>query len=111
MITAARAKENVILSKANLQKYFEKIDGFIEKASLAGKSSVELCGILELTELKLEYMDLKATPLQQRIIDELVSIGYNASVIRSGASYVPIGVQDDDGEGPVYINYAILVRW
>jgi hypothetical protein len=111
MITAAQARENVKMSNATLQKYFEKIDRMIEKASCEGKTYVALYGLDELSGSILSYAKIEVTRLQQRIIDELKSIGYSASVVFDGDAYVPRGLQNDDGEGPEYLNVVIHVSW
>lgn len=58
-----------------------------------------------------EYSAPRLEPLQQKVFDELKKHGYAVSYGFYGEGYVPRGLADDDGNGPMYRNYGITVTW
>lgn len=110
MITAKQARDNVILSKANVQQYLDKIDALIISASHLGKSKVEI-GIVGLSNCVPTASTVIATAIQIRVIDELRNFGYQACVDSYGERYIPRGMQDDVGEGPMHVNVGIIISW
>ena len=51
------------------------------------------------------------TVLEKKAMEELGKLGYNTQYIFYGEHYVPRGLSDDDGKGPAYKNYGIIVHW
>lgn len=110
MITANEARQLVLNSNQHLQKYFPIIDARIKNAANEGKSKVALY-VDDLWAAEDYYAPTKPTSLQIRIIKELELIGYHAEFTCHGAQYVPLGMQDNDGNGPKFINHVIMVTW
>lgn len=54
---------------------------------------------------------ISVTPFQQRVIDALQKNGFSAKMEIYDEGYVPRGLADDDGNGPIYQNYALTIRW
>lgn len=57
------------------------------------------------------YAHVTPTALQKRAITELLTYGYTARVTTHGNYYVPLGLQDIDGEGTEHVNHVICVSW
>lgn len=49
--------------------------------------------------------------LEKKVIEELGKLGFKTQYIFYGESYVPRGLAADDGTGPGYKNYGIVVTW
>ena len=45
------------------------------------------------------------------MIETLKDQGYVVSIEQDGASYVPRGMADDEGDGPEYTNYGFHIGW
>lgn len=58
-----------------------------------------------------EYVDQVATPLHRAVVDKLLTLGYRAKIETDGDKYVPRGRADDDGNGPMHLNYGIRISW
>lgn len=56
-------------------------------------------------------LSLVITPLNYAVCERLKELGYNADITKFGDSYVPKGLADDNGDGPVYTNYGIVITW
>ena len=106
MITAQEAKALYDWTGAEIQDYLNKV---LEKEIVRMAKS----GKREYTHhIGAEpYDPPKPTPVQQGVVDELKKLGYTARYGVYGSSYVPRGLADDNGDGPMYQNYGILIRW
>ena len=51
------------------------------------------------------------TPLHNAVCTRLKELGYIATITKYGDSYVPKGLADDDGNGPLYTNYGFKISW
>jgi hypothetical protein len=110
MITAKEAKEIQLASEANIQKYLTKVEVQIKECAELGLNRVALyneglyssfpCGV-----------PINTTPLQNRLITELQHVGFKAVFLKDGPSYIPKGLADDDGNGPIHNNWCVVVSW
>ena len=53
--------------------------------------------------------DLSA--LETRVVEKLKSLGYQVDYSKEGSSYVPRGLQDDNGDGTQYQNFGFTINW
>lgn len=52
------------------------------------------------------------SPLLSQVMDRLKGHGFNVKfVLDKSHQYVPRGLSDDDGNGPVHANYGIQISW
>jgi hypothetical protein len=58
----------------------------------------------------IQYHEREVTPTT-KVVEELIKLGYSASVVDYGEPYVPKGLRDDDGNGPLYCNVGIRIVW
>ena len=107
MLSAKEAIEIVNNSDAEVLKSLKMFDEQVRYYSAKGErkyfydmGSTEAC--LALPTLK---------PLAVSVMSRLKVLGYSVEYCFYGDSYVPRGLADDDGNGPSYKNYGILVRW
>ena len=116
MITAEQAAQLAAQSDAMIEQYLIKIGHAIEAVAMAGERSLSLNTVFSCDERvsfsigphekKSEHQQFRV-----RLINALKSFNYRAQIEMIGDSYVPRGLADDDGNGPVYQQYAIVVRW
>ena len=63
------------------------------------------------TSAPLLNIDVQPNQLQQRVIERLRDAGYDVCFAPFSDAYVPKGLQDDDGKGPLYVNWCIVIDW
>ena len=109
MIKAKEAKQLYDESGAEVTEYLKHhIEQKIIDAAKGGKRFVFICiGSVG----PYEYVENKLTPLDRAVVDKLVELGYRARVCNDGDKYVPRGLAEGDGSGPLYQNYGIQVGW
>lgn len=106
MITAQEAKAIYDESGAEAEALMNKFDAPIRKAASEGKRHVFYdLGCNE------AYKRLEATPLQKQVMDKLHALGYRVQFCKDGMEYVPRGLADDDGKGPLHYNYGFAIHW
>jgi len=112
MITAQEARALSEASDAHLERYLALIDKEIRSHAEKGDRVYE-CYVEDLWVSKETYVHPSPDPLQQRVINALkmAPTFFGAEWRKSGDTYVPRGLANDDGEGPSYQNYCIHIRW
>ena len=117
MLTAAEALELVKRSDAEVEKFLTVISPAIEAAAKDGKRTLALSSIVNLPDhgavsLHQECSKIvNITDFQQRLCATLKEFGYSVKFAPHGDTYVPRGLADDDGYGPLYQHYTIIVYW
>lgn len=109
MITAKEAKDLYDQSGAEVDDYIKyKLESEIRTAATSGKRQwFHLIG-----SNQKGFNPIQPTPLQNRIISKLTELGFSARWIDShGTAYVPRGLADLEGNGPLHTNYGILIGW
>lgn len=109
MITAKEAKELYDQSGAEVTDFLER--NVESKVSFAAKSGKRFVFIHLGSIGPYEHVDQKITPLQQAVAEKLQELGYRARIVLDGDKYVPPGLANDDGGGPMHQNYGIQVGW
>ncbi len=116
MITAAQALELVKRSDAEVEKCLALIGPAVEEAAKAGRRILPLSSIMQLTNVEDVSFHAQRAPgalteFQTKLITALKGFGYMAALQPHGQPYVPRGLSDDEGNGPKYQHYTIIVRW
>lgn len=109
MIHAKEAKALYDQSGAEVNDFLKyKIEPQVITASTSGKRSTHyhLGGIGTF-----EHLDQKIKPIEKAVVAKLKELGYTAMIAKDGESYVPLGRQDDQGNGPSITNYGINIGW
>ena len=57
------------------------------------------------------YHAPQPSTVERGVLDELKKLGYSVKYEKYGEEYVPRGLADDDGTGPMYRNYGIIIKW
>lgn len=107
MLTAQEAKELYDKSGQEVEDWIKyNVEKEVIKAAESGKKCTQilLCSIES-------YMNYTATALQQGVLDKLHSLGYRVSIAKSGSPYVPRGLSDDAGNGPMHTNVVMNIGW
>ena len=107
MLSAKEAREIVENSDVEVLKSLKMFDEQIRYAAAQGKR--EYFYRMGAVEMFLGMTALK--PLTVSVIAKLEALGYGVKYTFYGDSYVPRGLADDDGNGPEYTNYGIIVGW
>ena len=109
MITAKQAKELYDQSGQEITDFLtDNVEPRVKEAAAAGKRVVFIyLGNIE----RFNYLEHEITPVQKAAIEKLQELGYRARIVVDGDKYVPCGLADDDGDGPLYQNYGIQVGW
>ena len=108
MISASEAKTLYDDSGMEVDKYLQyKIEPEVKAAATQGVRKV-----FHHLGTRNVYTYPLPDPLHLRIIEKLRELGYAALWMDSeGESYVPRGLADDDGDGPLCQDYGILISW
>jgi hypothetical protein len=108
MITAQEAKALYDKSGAEVQAFLKNnLEKKITEAATAGKREY----IHHIGDQRDVYHPPQPTPLEKDVLDELNKIGYSVAYDLYGSEYVPRGLANDIGIGPVYRNYGMIIRW
>ena len=109
MITANEAKQLYDESGAEVEQFLKNnVEKQVICAAKAGKRQL----FIDMGSVKqFEYLANTITPLQQAVEDKLKTLGYRADIRLDGESYVPRGLDDDEGTGPKIQNYGIQLSW
>lgn len=109
MITAAEAKALYDATGVEVKQYMDiHILQKVKDSAMAGKRT---CFVDIGSIGAYEYIDKKQHFVEYQVVVELKKLGYTASIGVSGDKYVPRGLADDDGAGPMYQNYGIHIGW
>jgi len=109
MINAKEAKALYDKSGQEVADYLKNtVEPAVIKAATAGKRKVFI--LVGSTQFEFE-MRVKITSVHQGVALILKDQGYVVSIEQDGASYVPRGLADDDGDGPAYTNYGFHIGW
>ncbi len=107
MIDAAEARRLYDESGAEVTAWLDcNASRKIEDAAKSGKRNVFI--FLDSEEV---WKNPTPSPIQKRCIDALIGLGYRAEFKVDAETYVPRGLADDEGAGPKYRNYGIMVSW
>lgn len=108
MLSAKEAREIVESSDVEVLKSLKMFDEQIRYAA-AAQGKKEYFYHMDAAEM---YRGLPLSkPLAVSVVAKLKTLGYGADYTFYGDSYIPRGLADDDGSGPEYTNYGIVVRW
>lgn len=113
-ITPAEARELVTTSEQNVARYLKRASEEIRKAAEAGKRSIDFYMNDSNERLAFEVSSWnkpRPSTLQQLIIDNIRKKGFGCEFKASGEQYVPRGLADDDGNGPMHQNWNIVISW
>lgn len=109
MITAAQAKELYDQSGKEVADFLKfKVEPAVMEAAKAGKRHIAI--FLD-SKGPFDRLDQAIKPVHRSVLAKLKELGYEASIAVYGDKYVPRGLADDVGNGPMYQNYGILVGW
>jgi len=109
MITAKATKEIYDNSGHEIEQFLKRqVEPLVIKAASSGKLNV----IIHLGSLEqFDYLDSKITPLHNGVVEKLIALGFMCHIECYGDKYVPPGLRDDDGNGPVHRNFGIYIGW
>ena len=109
MINAKEAKALYDKSGHEVANYLKNnVEPMVIEAATFGKRYVFIH--LGATQFEFE-MRVKITFVDQGVAEALKELGYVVSIEQDGASYVPRGMADDEGDGPEYTNYGFHISW
>lgn len=117
IITAEQAAELAVMSNEMVTWYLERIGKAIEVAARSGKRSLALSSVVEFAGQEHVSFSKPAhgvnrhADFQKLLISALEKFNYTAELKAIGEQYVPRALQDDDGNGPLYQNFTIVVSW
>ena len=109
MITAKTAKELYDNSGHEVEQFLKsQVKPLVIKAASSGKLKITIhLGSLA----QFDYLDSKITPLHNAVVEKLKTLGFMCSIECYGDKYVPPGLRDDDGNGPIHQNFGIYIEW
>jgi len=106
MITAQEAKVLYDKSGSEVQDY---LTHNIEKQIVSRSESGERYYTHHLGSC--EYEPPKLSPLLEGVMAELKRLEYRVMYVNFGEKYVPRGLAEDDGTGPLFQNYGFTISW
>jgi putative transposon-encoded protein len=109
MISAKEAKELYDQSCTEVEAFLKQtVEPKVTEAAKRGHRHV----FIHLdASASFEILDKMVTPVQNSAMVKLKELGYQAQVTFDGEKYVPRGLANDDGSGPLYQNYGIQIGW
>ena len=109
MINAKEAKALYDKSGQEVADYLKHtVEKEVTRAATLGKRKVYID--LGSTRFSSEMTD-KITTVDLGVVEKLRELGYVVSIAQDGESYVPGGLADDDGDGPLYTDYGFHISW
>lgn len=110
MITAAQCLELHKQSDAQIEKILNMIDPKVRSAAEGGMRSYSIMeqGTWECLPIS---KSPEHSPFRTKLINQFQQLGFVAAYQKSGAPYVPAGLADDDGKGPLHTNWGITISW
>ena len=111
-LEALRISEHRDMISAEGDKILTEIESTIKCAAEHGDTQVELGHVIHATAIhQKQYENTKMSEVQQYVFDTLIQLGYKAAYFPVGDSYVPRGLQDDDGNGPLTTVWNLTIGW
>jgi hypothetical protein len=113
MITAMQARA-LSESNAKVQAFLDNVEKQIKDAASSGKRTVTIHqGEVEVIRMGYRFYPEDSTQLYAYayVCNKLVAKGYTAEIKMYGDSYVPRGLKDSNGNGPIFRNYGIVIGW
>jgi hypothetical protein len=109
MITAAEAKKIYNESGAEVEQYLKiHVNPKVVAAARSGKRVV----FVHMGSIgPYEYIDGVITSINRAVEARLKELGYKVSITFDGEGYVPRGLAEVDGNGPVHRNYGFNISW
>lgn len=116
MITAKEARGLVAAYnsyQSRIAKSMELIEKLIKEAAAKGQTNTYWTGENDAVQSVEEYQvpDAAPTAFQQLVMAELLEDGYAVDFGPKFDSYVPRGLMDYSGEGPLYVNLYVTISW
>lgn len=107
MITAKEAKALYDESGAEVKALLKTFEPKIIEAAKSGKRWIVITiGSSPTTQ------NPQPDSVQKRVMELLNELGYVSRwVAQDGAAYIPRGLMDDYGNGPMHVNYGIHIGW
>lgn len=107
MIDAKQARELTDLSDIESKKYLKNVvEPAIKTAAEKGLRKVEVYVI------DVEIFERPHCPkVQSAAIKVLRELGFKAFWGNYGEPYIPVRLKDDDGNGPKYNRYGLIISW
>jgi hypothetical protein len=107
MISAKEARELWNASDAKVEKFLLKtVEPAIVKAAKDGNREVKIHIGCHSHKTPYNILDLDTN-----VLAKLQNLGYTAGIEWIDAAYVPRGLQNEIGEGPLHRNYGYFIRW
>lgn len=109
MINAKQALELYDQSEAEVEHFLTyNVEKTVTYAAKDGKRSAF---VLLGTAGPFDYVESQLTPLNRAVARKLRDLGYRTSFTLDGDKYIPPGLADEDGKGPLHQNYGIKIEW
>lgn len=122
----AKIVKNKLYHTSQVEHIVKKIGECIQKEAEQGNYSLKVdAGCAETWEdvssykpnalilgagSNVEHFGLKENYFDS-ITETLIDNGYFVSFTKSKETYVPAGLRDDDGNGPLYVNVNLVISW
>lgn len=110
MITQLEARELYDLTGKEVVEFLDnKVDPEVRRSAAAGARFTHIhLG----TKGPFEDLDNIVPVMYKKAVLKLKDLGYRSARIELyGESYVPRGMADNHGDGPIHTNYGIYVAW
>jgi hypothetical protein len=118
MISAAEARKRAQMSQEAVDKFLEELSPKIAAASDKGLFEYRYSGQspydpTKTDQLSMEsFMTFTMPEFWKLAIAKLQAFPNNYGVtVKHDDPYVPRGLADDDGNGPEYVSYYMLISW
>lgn len=109
MITASQARAIIQESDLEVERILSLLDVKIRGAAKEGKRIYAAYNEAPWQSEEV-YVPVSTSPLQSKIISRLKLLGFGAGIFTDN-QYVPPGLADSDGGGPMHSNRVLKVSW
>lgn len=111
MLSAAKIREQMLDARIKeFNSFKEEINTIVGRSMIERKHFADLMipGLITTWPVR---MSPRLSPSQEIVIEELFSESGFGADIMPGEEFVPLGLQDENGDGPKYRNYFIQIGW
>lgn len=109
MLTASQARGLSAESGLQVERILSLLDASIKETATGGRRSYSAYKEVPWQSEEL-YTPVTISPIQAKIIARLKLLGFTAEM-RTDNAYVPVGLADDKGNGPLYSNRVLKIGW
>jgi hypothetical protein len=110
MLTAFEARKITEESDIKVDNILDQLDSLIRARARACKDTLS-CYLPDTWYASTLREGIHPNDFQRKIMNKLADHGFKVKLARDGDPYVPKGLADNEGNGPIHYNWCIVIGW